>query len=99
MGEILHWLYVATGLSDPSGPQYLFWSGFFGDLPLLAAGFIWYRHHKCAECLRYAHLEVQGTHYKTCHKHSTIDLHKRLRRQHLKDYPLQHELLNQRTED
>lgn len=44
---MLHFLYVWLGLSNASGAQYLFWSGFFGDLTIFAAGVGLYLKHNC----------------------------------------------------
>ena len=49
---------------------------------------------KCTSCWRPAHHKVEGTHYHTCHVHSTIADHKRLSKRHSKEYPAEHDLLN-----
>jgi hypothetical protein len=40
---LLHWL----GLDNASGPVYLFWSGFFGDVTILSIPVTLLRKHNC----------------------------------------------------
>lgn len=65
--EIALWI----GLTNASGPQYLFWSGFFGDMSIFAAAVVLYRRHNCHArwCWRIARHPVEGTHYVTCRHH------------------------------
>lgn len=41
------WLGHVFGLDNASGPWYLAWSGFVGDLSLLGAAVTLYRKHNC----------------------------------------------------
>lgn len=60
---MLHFLYVWLGLGNASGPQYLFWSGIFGDVTIFS-GAIYAIHtlKKHSEC-----------HEETCHKHGKYE--------------------------
>lgn len=98
---IWHWLQSVTGTAIPDGGSkwYNFWSGFgsdFGELAILGSLFAIYKHHNCqvSGCWRIGRHPVAGTPYLTCHKHATIDTHTRLHKQHERDYPEQHALLN-----
>ncbi len=96
---VWHWLLNVTGtFIPPSGSKwYNFWSGFGSDLGeavIIGSLIGLYRHHKCASCWRIGHHPVEGTPYKTCHKHATIDSHKKLHEEHEHKYPEQHKLLN-----
>jgi hypothetical protein len=57
--------------------------------------------HNCTEkgCWRFRwHLvAVEGTKYRTCHSHSTIEVHDRLHGDHARKHPEQHLLLNRRN--
>lgn len=66
---MIHFLYVWLGLSNASGAQYLFWSGFFGDIPILAALLFAYFHHQCHDpkCKKWGRHKVDGSPY--CGKH------------------------------
>lgn len=55
-----------------------------------------YRRHTCKECWRPAKHPVEGTSYRTCHKHATCEVHDRLHSEHETKYPEQHQLLNRR---
>lgn len=97
--EVLHWLLTITGAKNESGVWYGFWSGFGGSIPdFLILGSIigLYMHHNCAVkgCPRIGHHPVEGTHYKTCHKHATLDAHKVLQKKHRREWPDMHELLS-----
>lgn len=99
---IWHWILTVTGANNTSGTWYGFWSGFGSDLTefVIFAGFIkLYRHHNCTikGCPRIGHHPIDGTPYKTCHKHATPTCHAQLFRQHEQDFPEQHELLNRGT--
>lgn len=98
---IWHWLQNITGTNIPSAGSkwYNFWSGFgsdFGEIAILGSILALYRHHNCKMkgCWRIGHHSVSGTPYVTCHKHATLDNHKKLHKQHEHDYPEQHKLLN-----
>lgn len=68
----------------------------FGILGTLVAAL---RSRNCTEkgCWRLGHHPVEGTKYRTCHKHATIEVHDRLQSEHAIKHPLQHELLNRRN--
>jgi hypothetical protein len=53
-----------------------------------------YKSRKCSSCWRPAHHPVAGTHYKTCHKHSSVAWHAKLHQDHSEKYPDEHHLLN-----
>lgn len=57
------------GLDSASGPLYLFWSGFFGDLTIFAAVVYHVLKHNCHQdgCFRIGKHIVNGTPY--CAKH------------------------------
>jgi hypothetical protein len=67
---VIHFLYVWLGLSNASGSQYLFWSGFFGDVTIFAAIFSIYFKHNCHAkgCPKIGKHLVNGTPYCTKHK-------------------------------
>lgn len=54
------------GLDSANGPWYLFWSGFFGDVTIFAAGAGLMRHKNCHTkgCWRMSHYPMT-----TCRKH------------------------------
>jgi hypothetical protein len=66
-----HWLAYWTGLTNPAGPVYAFWSGFAGDIPLLGAVLVLWRRHCCHAqgCHRLGIHHVPGTIYTTCRRH------------------------------
>jgi hypothetical protein len=67
----LHFLSHWLGLDNASGALYLFWSGFFGDGPIIVAlGAIWWRHN-CHQkgCWRIARQQIDGSTHYVCHKH------------------------------
>lgn len=63
------WLQHITGLDNASGPVYLFWSGFFGDLTIFAAAIAIYWKHTCHNpgCYRISKHVINGSPY--CNKH------------------------------
>jgi hypothetical protein len=65
-----HWL----GLDNASGPLYLFWSGFFGDITIFGAILGIYYKHNChsPKCLRIGKHNVNGTPF--CSKHHPGDI-------------------------
>jgi hypothetical protein len=70
MSILAHYL----GLNDPSGPIYLFWSGFgsdLGEVTLVAALVGLFRSHNCAVtgCIRTRTFPVAGSPWKACRKH------------------------------
>lgn len=85
------------GLDNLSGPFYGFWSGIgsdIGELALIGTVITLYRNSKCYSCWRIAHHSVRGTHYKTCHRHATTDIHRKIHSYHKHRYPEQHALFN-----
>ncbi len=90
---IWHWLLTVTGINNTSGTWYGFWSGFASDLTEFGVILVIYKRFKCKNCWRLAHHKVEGTHYKTCHKHLTKSDHDNLRMKHEYDYPEQHKIL------
>lgn len=58
----MRWLELVLGMTNASGPVYLFWSGFFGDLTILALPAVWWLHHNCHEkgCWRVGHPDSDG---------------------------------------
>lgn len=98
---IWNWFLTATGSNNTSGVQYGFWSGFGSDLTefaILGAIFSTYRHHNCSVkgCPRLSHHEVEGTTFKTCHKHFTPEIHKALTDRHEIERPVQHAFMRRR---
>ena len=98
---IVHWFLTFTGTNDESGSWYGVWSGFGGSIPdFLLLGTIWavYKRNKCQSCPRLVLKgglgKVQGTHYETCHKHTTTEDHEALKEQHKLLHPAMHEHLN-----
>lgn len=67
----MSWLLQFFGLDNASGAAYLWWSGFFADVVIFAAGFGWYWKHTChvARCWHWARHPVEGTPYTVCRKH------------------------------
>lgn len=65
---LYHWL----GLDNASGPFYLFWSGFFGDVTIFAAGIALFFHHNChvKGCPRWGKHKINGSPYCSKHKES-----------------------------
>lgn len=70
------WLYTVTGLSNASGPWYLWWSGIgsdIGEITLIGGVVMFYRHHTCHvdHCWRLARhrQEIDGAEYMLCRKH------------------------------
>lgn len=45
----MHWLQHLLGMDNPSGPLYLAWSGWVGDIPLFGGAWVLYRRHNCHE--------------------------------------------------
>ena len=75
-----------------SGQWYAFWSSFGACLTYFTVIAVAYRHLKCKSCWRIAHHRVEGTHYRTCHKHATPAEHARLSALHARKFPEQHKL-------
>lgn len=68
---MLHFFRHFTGLDNPGGDWYLFWSGFGGDIGLLGGILIFYKRLNChvSGCWRLGLHHVEGTPYTTCRKH------------------------------
>lgn len=66
-----HWVLFASGASNPSGPEYGWWSGFFGDVTIFAGLAFFLRSRNChvKGCWRHGH-EVPGTPYRACRRHN-----------------------------
>lgn len=97
--SLFHWFLTVTGSNNTSGTWYGFWSGFGSDLTefaLLGTVIGLFRHHNChvKGCFRIGHHPVEGTNYKTCHKHLTKEDHDKLSIHHAKHHPEQHKMLN-----
>jgi hypothetical protein len=70
---VIHWLAYWTGLTNGSGPRYLWWSGIgsdIGELALLGGLLSIARHSNChaKRCWRFGK-PVDGTPYRACHRH------------------------------
>lgn len=67
MHFLIHW----TGLDNASGKQYLFWSGFAGDIPMFGIFAVLYKKHNCHEpsCWRIGLHRIEDTPYIVCRKH------------------------------
>jgi hypothetical protein len=67
----MHWVSHWLGLDDASGPVYLWWSGFLGDVGLMATPIILLRRHQCHvyHCWRIGRHPVDGTPYSVCAAH------------------------------
>lgn len=92
---LAHWF----GIDNLSGPIYGFWSGIGSDLTefaLLGALVKVYVHLNCTVkgCRRIGKHPVDGTPYRTCHRHATVAHHDALTGDHARKHPDQHELLN-----
>ena len=59
----MHWLLLIIGVTNASGPWYLFWSGIVGDAFLIGVGVTMYHKHNCHEdgCHRIGKHIVDGT--------------------------------------
>lgn len=71
------WLQHLIGADNGSGPVYLFWSGFFGDMTIFTGVFMLYRKHNChvTTCPRIGRHRVkghQGEEYVVCKRHHPI---------------------------
>ena len=66
-----HWIAYWLGMDDPAGPVYLFYSGFLGGVPVLAAVVLFARHRNCHVhgCWRIGRHPVTGTPYVVCRRH------------------------------
>jgi hypothetical protein len=68
---MIHFLLHILGLDNASGPLYLFWSGFFGDMTIFGAVIFYYRHNNChvKNCPRIGKHSIDGTPFKVCKRH------------------------------
>jgi hypothetical protein len=68
----MHWLAHLLGLDSASGSPYLFWSGFFGDVSIIAAAWTLVRRHNCHArwCPLIGRFPVPGTPFTVCKLHS-----------------------------
>jgi len=59
------------GLDSASGPWYLWWSGFAGDITLILGGLALLRKHNChvKRCHRLARFPVSGSEFFVCSRH------------------------------
>lgn len=87
--DILNWLFVnqPTWVSNVSN---------LTSITVFGAVIGLYRRFDCsqASCWRIGLHKVDGTTYRTCAKHATIELHSALQSKHAKKRPEQHKLLN-----
>ena len=67
---VIHELMLWAGLTNGSGPQYLFWSGIAGDI-WLTVPFVLYRKHNChvRRCWRIGKFPLSDTPYVVCGRH------------------------------
>lgn len=82
----MSFLESVTGITN--GSWYNFWSGIFADITIFGGLGVLYKRNKCKTCFRLAHYPIEGTHYKTCAKHTTKALHARIAKRHKLKYPL-----------
>lgn len=70
---MIHWLVHILGMDNASGPVYLAWSGWVGDLGLIAGAAAVYWRHQChrAWCIRIGKHNAEGTLY--CARHHPAD--------------------------
>jgi hypothetical protein len=74
---MLHWAWVFFGMSDGTGPHYLFWSGIgsdLGELTLIAGLVAVYRQHNCevCRCWRLGRHKTAAEH-RVCRRHHPHD--------------------------
>lgn len=71
----MHWLWRLLGLTNASGWQYLWWSGFAADIPIFGMSWTLYRRHNCHTpgCWRIARHRIDGTNYVVCARHHPDD--------------------------
>lgn len=70
----MHWLSHWLGLDDGSGPVYLFWSGWFGDVGLFTVAATFLRHRNCEVhgCWRFGRHSTAAGH-RVCRRHHPDD--------------------------
>lgn len=66
---MIHFIMYWLGLTNASGPQYLFWSGICGDLFIVGGIVTLYKKHNChvQGCFRIGKHIHEGTPYCTLH--------------------------------
>lgn len=75
--EILHWLIHFLGIDTQQSYSYDFWSGFgpvlFGQLPILGALIVHFRHQNChvKGCWRLGHTDPKHG-FPACKKHHSL---------------------------
>lgn len=69
---MIEFLVHLAGLTNPSSPWYLFWSGIGSQLAVLGAITQVYKTKTCdiKRCFRIARYKVRGTEWTVCSKHS-----------------------------
>jgi hypothetical protein len=69
--KIWHFILQITGVDNPSGKWYAFWSGFASDIPLVGGLILLFRKHVCHQpgCYRIGRHAIEGTPYIVCKKH------------------------------
>jgi hypothetical protein len=98
------WRAVSDFLGLRPGYWQSWWGGFGGDagsFTLLGMAGVSYKRLKCQECWRLSLRgelgHVAGTHWHTCHRHTTAADHERLAKQHAILHPLMHEKMKGTT--
>jgi len=81
------------------GPQQPIWISDTSNLTvfgLLVTTVTMIKKRDCTQkgCWRIGIHPVEGTHFRTCHRHATVEIHDRLNAEHGTKYPDQHALLN-----
>lgn len=77
LGHVWNWLLVVTGSHIPPGQYstwYNFWSGFFSDITIFAAGIGLYFHRMCHDetCHKWGRHTLNGSPYCKKHKNKLI---------------------------
>lgn len=82
----------------PEQPQYINNGSNLTLVGVVPGAIAWVKLRNCREkrCWRIGFHKVDGTKYKTCHRHATIEVHDRLHSEHAVKHPEQHKLLNRR---
>lgn len=91
---ILHPIYQYT-----LGPKQPLWINNGSNLTVVGvipAALTWIKLRNCRQkgCWRIGFHKVDGTKYKTCHRHATIEVHDQLHADHAQKHPELHKLLN-----
>jgi hypothetical protein len=77
MKTVIDWLYTWLGLSNPSGPQYLAWSGFIPaltGLTFIGGILTHFRHKNCYAkgCWRLGHPDPSLGGLPACRRHHSV---------------------------